>query len=62
MGDEVKKLEAHSDFNSGSLGLPCVPLTWLCLARQSTNYQYPHLWDDFYSIGFVACAVSAVFG
>lgn len=38
------------------------PLTWIYLAQRSTNYQYPHLWDNFYSIGFVACAVSAIFG
>jgi type IV secretion system protein VirD4 len=44
------------------IGFLVWPLTWLYLAQRSTNYQYPHLWDNFYSIGFVACALSAVFG
>ena len=44
------------------LGFLVWPLTWFYLAQQGTNYQYPHLWDNYYSIGFVACALSAVFG
>src|ERR1051325_11027251 len=44
------------------IGFLVWPLTWIYLAQRSTNNYYPHLWDNFYSFGFVACAVSAVFG
>lgn len=44
------------------IGFLVWPLTWIYLVQRSTNYQYPHLWDNFSSFGFVACALSAVFG